>query len=199
MSTSSSRKVDNMEKSKNSKLKLTTLTMAQIAVCTAILCVLSPLAIPLPIPVPFTLQVLAVMLIALVLKPVHALIAQVLYTVLGIVGLPVFSGGKAGFGVILSPTGGFIIGFIIASFLVSLLKGKISGKYALPRYILTSVLIGIPCIYIPGIALYMVYTGSDLWAAIVTLTSFFILIDIAKCVIASLIALPVNKALDKIR
>ena len=77
-----------------SKLKLTTLAMAQIAVCTALLCVLSPLAIPLPIPVPFTLQVLVVVLTALVLKPSYALIAQSLYTLLGIVGLPVFPAEK---------------------------------------------------------------------------------------------------------
>ncbi|MBQ1814980.1 MAG: biotin transporter BioY, partial [Ruminococcus sp.] len=99
-----------MEKKNNSKLKLTTLAMAQIAVSAALLCVLSPLAIPLPIPVPFTLQVLVVIMIALILKPSYAIIAQLIYTVLGIVGLPVFSGGKSGFGTILSPTGGFIIG-----------------------------------------------------------------------------------------
>ncbi len=199
MSTENSKKVDILKNKNRSNLKMTTLTMAQISVCTALLCVLSPLAIPLPIPVPFTLQVFAVILIALVLKPLHALIAQVLYTLLGVVGLPVFSGGKSGFGVILSPTGGFILGFILASFFVSLLKGKIGGKYALLRYILTSVLVGIPCIYIPGIAMYMIYVQTDLLSAIVTLTSVFILIDIAKCVLASLIALPVNKALEKIR
>ena len=84
-----------MEKKNNSKLKLTTLAMAQIAVSAALLCVLSPLAIPLPIPVPFTLQVLVVIMIALILKPSYAIIAQLIYTVLGIVGLPVFSGGKS--------------------------------------------------------------------------------------------------------
>lgn len=199
MSTAILRKVDNMEKSKNSKLKLTTLAMAQIAVCTALLCVLSPLSIPLPIPVPFTLQVLVVILIALILKPVYALIAQLLYTLLGIVGLPVFSGGKSGIGTILSPTGGFIIGFILAAFFVSLAKGKADSKYAVIRYIIAAIVVGIPCIYIPGIAMYMVYVESDLLSAITTLTSFFILVDIAKCVIASLIALPVNKALKKIK
>ena len=117
-----------MEKKNNSKLKLTTLAMAQIAVSAALLCVLSPLAIPLPIPVPFTLQVLVVIMIALILKPSYAIIAQLIYTVLGIVGLPVFSGGKSGFGTILSPTGGFIIGFIIASFFVSLVKEKFGFK-----------------------------------------------------------------------
>lgn len=172
--------------------------MAQIAVCTALMCAAAQITIPLPIPVPFTMQVLMVILIALVLKPLYALIAQLLYTLLGIVGLPVFSGGRGGFGAILSPTGGFIIGFVLAAFFVSLLKGTDGGKWQLPRYILVSICVGIPCIYIPGIILYIVFTGSDLWSAVVALTSFFILMDIAKCIIASLLALPINKALKRI-
>ena len=139
-----------------------------------------------------------VILIALILRPLYALIAQSLYTLLGIIGLPVFSGGKSGVGTILSPTGGFIIGFILAAFLVSLLKGSGEGKFGLVRYILAAVLVGIPAIYLPGIALFMVYTQADLWKAIVTLTSVFILIDLAKCVIAALAAVPLNKALKKI-
>ena len=184
---------------KSSNAKLTTLTMVQIALCTALLCVSALIAIPLPIGVPFTLQVLMVILVALILKPLYALTAQVLYTILGIIGLPVFSGGKSGIGTILSPTGGFIIGFILAAFLVSLLKGNGESKFTVLRYIFVSVAVGIPCIYIPGIAMFMIYTQSDLLKAIVTLTSVFILIDLAKCVIASLIAVPLNKALAKIR
>ncbi len=182
-----------------SKARLTTLAMVQIALCTALMCVAAQITIPLPIGVPFTLQVMMVILIALILKPLYALIAQSLYTLLGIIGLPVFAVGKSGIGTILAPTGGFIIGFIIAAFVVSLLKGSGKGKSGVVRYLLVSILAGIPCIYIPGIALYMVYVQADLWSDVVTLTSVFILIDIAKCVIASLIAIPLNKALSRIK
>ena len=191
-----------MANTQPSKAKLTTLAMVQIALCTALICVSAQLAIPLPIGVPFTLQVLMVMLTALILKPLYSVISLLLYVLLGVVGLPVFSGAKSGIGTILSPTGGFIIGFVLAAFLVSLLKGvlgrKFGGKLTVVRYIIVTVIIGIPVMYIPGIALYMVYTGADLVSAIVTLTSVFILLDIAKCVIASLIAVPLNKALAKI-
>lgn len=198
MSTKDLRKVDNMAETKKSKTKLTTIAMTQIALCTALMCIAAQISIPLPIGVPFTLQVMMVILIALILKPVYSLISQVLYTLLGIVGLPVFTGGRSGLGTILSPTGGFIIGFLIAVFLVSLLKGKNESKYAVARYIAVSVLVGIPAMYIPGIAMYMVYVNTDLFSAIATLTSVFILIDLAKCVIASLIAVPLNKALSRI-
>lgn len=60
--------------------KFSVLTMAQIAVCTALLCVSAWVSIPLPIGVPFTLQLLMVILVALLLKPVYALVAQVLYS-----------------------------------------------------------------------------------------------------------------------
>ena len=191
-----------MANTQPSKAKLTTLAMVQIALCTALICVSAQLAIPLPIGVPFTLQVLMVMLTALILKPLYSVISLLLYVLLGVVGLPVFSGAKSGIGTILSPTGGFIIGCVLAAFFVSLLKGvlgrKLGGKLTVVRYIIVTVIIGIPVMYIPGIALYMVYTGADLVSAIVTLTSVFILLDIAKCVIASLIAVPLNKALAKI-
>ncbi len=181
-----------------SKSKLTILAMGQIAVCAALLCVSAWITIPIPfLSVPFTMQVLMVIMVSLLLKPTYALIAQVLYTLLGIIGLPVFSGYNSGFGAILSPTGGFIIGFIFASFFVSLLKGKLESKFCLVRYILVAIFIGIPCIYIPGIAVYMIYTQADIWTAIVALTSVFILVDIAKCIIASVVAILVKKALKK--
>lgn len=176
-----------------------TVSMCQIAVCAALLCVLSPLAIPTPINVAFTLQVLIVLLTALILSPLQALAAQVIYTLLGIVGLPVFSNYQSGFGVIAGPTGGFILGFILASFLVSLLKGSIDSKWAVVRYIIVAVVVGIPCIYLPGIVGFMLYTGKNFAASFAVVAATFILIDLAKCVIASLLAVPVNMALKKVR
>ncbi len=188
-----------MEKSKTNTLRFTPLTMAQIAVCTALLCVLSPLAIPMPILVPITLQVMIVVLVALILHPVHALIAQLLYTLLGIVGLPVFSGGKSGFAALASPTGGFIIGFIFASFFVSLLKGSGVSTRGVVRYILVAVFVGIPLVYIPGIIWFSVVQQVDLLTSAKLVAASFILVDVAKCVVAALFAVPLNAALKKIK
>lgn len=175
--------------------KLTTLTMARIAVCTALLCVLSPIAIPAPILVPITLQVFVVVLTALILTPLQALTAQGLYTLLGLCGLPVFSGGKGGFAAFASPTGGFIVGFIFASFLISLLKGSGNGKRAAVRFVLVAVFVGIPCIYIPGILWFSLVQQVDLLTSAKLVAASFILLDIAKCTAAALIALPVGKAI----
>lgn len=176
-----------MERSKIN-IKKSTVSMCQTAVCAALLCVLSPLAIPTPLSIAFTLQVMIVILSALILKPLQALAAQVIYTLLGIAGLPVFSGYQSGFGVIAGPTGGFILGFIAASFFVSLLKGSPNGKFALPRYAAVAVAVGIPCIYIPGIVGFMLASGKDFMTAFALVAAAFIPVDLIKCVAAALLA-----------
>lgn len=180
-------------------IRQTTVSITETAVCAALLCVLSPLSIPTAFNIAFTLQVFAVILMALILKPLQALAAQVIYTIIGIIGLPVFAGYQSGFGVIIGPTGGFIIGFIIASFFVSLLKGKEIGKLTIVRYILAAIIIGIPCIYLPGIIGFMNFSGKDFATAFKLVAATFIPVDLIKCVAASLIALPVNAALKRIR
>ncbi|AKB84239.1 biotin transporter BioY [Methanococcoides methylutens] len=72
-------------------------------------------------PIPFTLQVVFVLLAGGMLGSKWGPISMIVYTLLGIAGLPVFSGGASGIGVILGPTGGYIIGFIAAAFVVGFL------------------------------------------------------------------------------
>ncbi len=70
-------------------------------------------------PVPLTLQTLFVFLAGMILKR-YAVIPISLYVVLGALGLPVFHAGVAGFGILLGPTGGYLIGFIGAGLVVGL-------------------------------------------------------------------------------
>jgi biotin transport system substrate-specific component len=66
------------------------------------------------IPVPFTLQTLFVLLAGAVMKR-YAVVPVFLYVLLGALGLPLFHNGLAGIGVLLGPTGGYLIGFIAAA------------------------------------------------------------------------------------
>ncbi len=68
------------------------------------------------VPAPFTLQTFFVLVSAAVMKR-EAVIPVALYVVLGTLGLPIFHNGVAGIGVLLGPTGGYLIGFIPAAFL----------------------------------------------------------------------------------
>ncbi|MBN1104639.1 MAG: biotin transporter BioY, partial [Deltaproteobacteria bacterium] len=77
-------------------------------------------AIPLP-PVPITLQTLVLFVGAGLLGSRLGALSQVIYLLLGIMGLPVFAGGKAGLGVLFGPTGGYLIGFVAGAFVVGLL------------------------------------------------------------------------------
>ena len=81
--------------------------------------------IPIPFsPVPVTLQVFFVLLAGSMLKSKWGSLSMIVYTLLGIAGLPVFAGGSSGIGVLLGPTGGYIIGFILAAYIL----GKLSEK-----------------------------------------------------------------------
>lgn len=174
---------------KNKKHNIFSLT--EIAICTSILCISAYIIIPLPI-IPITLQFFAVVLIAILLKPTHTLTCVSLYIMLGIVGLPVFSGGKSGFGALLSPTGGFIIGFLVGAFLISLFKGK-----SITRNIIVSVICGIIPTYLFGLGFFMIFTESDLFTAVTSVGAVFIFIDIAKCILAPILANTIRYAIKK--
>ncbi|MCU1404494.1 MAG: biotin transporter BioY, partial [Glaciihabitans sp.] len=75
------------------------------------------IAVPLW-PVPITGQTLAVLLVGSTLGAFRGALSMVVYAVLGIVGLPVFTDASSGFHVIAGPTGGYIIGFIFSAALV---------------------------------------------------------------------------------
>ena len=100
--------------------------IAYIALFTALMAICAWITIPFA--VPFTMQTFAVMLAAAVLGARRALISTVLYLALGMIGIPVFSGFAGGAGVLLGPTGGYLIGFIptvlITAWLIKLCRGK---------------------------------------------------------------------------
>lgn len=70
--------------------------------------------------VPFSMQTFFVILTGFVLGPVHGPAAMLLYIAAGAAGLPVFAGGKAGVGVLLGPTGGYLAGFVCCAAIAGL-------------------------------------------------------------------------------
>ena len=103
--------------------------MSLIGLMTALTCVLGPLAIPLPFsPVPISFTNLAVYLAVYVLGMKAGAVSYLVYLLLGMAGLPVFSGFTGGFGKLAGPTGGYLIGFIfmavISGFFIDHFPGK---------------------------------------------------------------------------
>lgn len=96
-----------------STTKLTTKCLVLIALVTALTCILAPFSIPLPFsPVPITLTNLVLYISIYILGWKHASISYLVYLLLGIVGLPVFSGFSGGLFKVAGPTGGYLVGFI---------------------------------------------------------------------------------------
>ena len=101
-----------------------------IALMAALTAVGAVVSIPMPIsPVPVTLQTMFVLLAGFILGPKGGALAMMLYLAAGCLGLPVFSGGKAGLAVFLGPTGGFLAGFIPAAIVCGLAKSTSVKPY----------------------------------------------------------------------
>ena len=103
-----------------------------IALFTAVICIISQLpGIPLPGGVPMTLQTLIIPIAGVVLGPADGFIAALLYLILGMIGLPVFSGFTAGIGILMGATGGFLVSFPLMPLLAGLgdrAGEKLSGR-----------------------------------------------------------------------
>lgn len=91
-----------------------TMDLVLVAAGAGLTAVAAQIAVPLW-PVPITGQTLAVLLVGATLGAVRGSLAMVLYAVLGIVGLPVYSDASSGWSVIAGPTGGYIVGFVFAA------------------------------------------------------------------------------------
>lgn len=133
-------------------------------------------------PVPLTLQTLFVLLAGAVMHR-YAVIPITLYLLLGALGLPVFHNGIAGFGILLGPTGGYLIGFIPAALIVGLAYEVKSA-----RVHIIGLVLGTLIIYAFGISWLLYSTGMGITAALVIGILPFILGDVVKASAAYIIA-----------
>jgi biotin transport system substrate-specific component len=119
--------------------------------------------IPFPL-VPITLQTLFLSLAAALLGGYLGALSQIIYICLGIIGLPVFSGGKAGFGVLMGPTGGYLVGFILGAYIT----GKLIELREKPglAWMTGSMFAGLAVIYALGIVQLMMVAQLSLEKAI---------------------------------
>ena len=175
--------------------KTNTSTITKNALCVAVLTISSYLVLPLPFtPIVLGLQTVAVNLIGLIFSPKHAAYTLFVYILMGLIGLPVFSGGTAGAGKLFGPTGGFYFGFLFAVIAIASLKGKTNDKF---RYMLITIAVGIPIQHFFAVLFMCFYNDFNVWAAFLSVSAPFIFGDVLKCVIAAIIAVPLNKILKK--
>ncbi len=141
--------------------------------------------VPIP-PVPITLQTLFLYLAAIMLGARLATLSQVVYITIGIIGLPVFAGGKAGLGVLFGPTGGYLVGFIPAAYII----GKWNEMLKKPSLIQAalSMVAGTLIIYLFGVFQLSLVAKLGLGKAVAVGALPFLIGDGVKIVAATLIS-----------
>lgn len=170
--------------SKSATTRMNTLDMAYVAMFAAIIAVCSWISIPAT--VPFTLQTFGVFLAVGVLGGKRGTMAVLTYLLLGMIGVPVFSGFAGGIGYMLGSTGGYIVGFIFTALTMWLMESLFGKK----RWVLTfSMLLGILVCYVFGTVWFMwVYANNTgeigWWTALLWCVVPYIIPDVLKILLA---------------
>ena len=153
----------------------------------ALVAIAAQIAIPLPgTPVPMTLQPLAVLLVGGLLGPGLGASAMLFYLALGAAGLPVFTPfGLPGVARLLGPTGGYLLAYPVAAFVV----GRIAGDGRRLARLAFAALAGIVLIHLGGLAQLVMLTGSVSGAARLG-TLPFVLSDLVKVPLVALLLKP---------
>ncbi|MDQ0230708.1 biotin transporter BioY [Metabacillus malikii] len=140
-------------------------------------------------PVPITLQTLGVMLAGSILgarfSPKYAAYSQILFLLLVATGLPLLSGGRGGIGVFVSPSGGYLIGYVAAAYLIGFLIYHMKKKTFFKR-LLVNIIGGIIVIYSFGIPIQAFVMDIPITNALF-LSFVFLPGDLLKCIIATLL------------
>ena len=174
-----------------------TVLIAVFAALIAAMGLVPPISIGI-IPVPVTLQTLGVMLAGAMLGPVRGMLSAVIVVVLSLLGLPILSGGRGGLGVLVGPTGGYLVGWIPGALVVGLLVKfwAIRLPRTALRYVgvaVASIIGGIGVIYAVGVPWTSVSAGVPLGTSALG-SLIFVPGDLIKAVITAIVAVTVHRS-----
>jgi len=173
------------------------LRMTTTAIFAAILCVLSPIAIPLSGPIPFAMQIFAVMLCAVTLDWATAQLAVLLYLLLGLF-LPLFSRGNTGLSAIPGPTGGYIWSYLLMVPVIALFR-RIPVRKRWQEYTAAfcGCLLAIALCYLCGTVQFSLVTGNSFRHSLSVCVVPFVGFDLLKAVAASALGVEMARILEK--
>lgn len=167
---------------KKSKIK----ALTEISLFVAILSVISQISIPVGV-VPITLQIFFICIMGYFLGLKKGLCCILVYILLGMVGLPIFSGFRGGFYVIFSYTGGFILGFVPLTISCGIFKARKIG--------ILSGIIGVIICHLMGILQYSIISQISFEKSFFVVSLPFILKDVLFAILGYFIAIKIKKAL----
>lgn len=177
------------------------------ALFAAVIVVLSQISVAIPVsPVPITGQMLGVFLAGGILGSRLGSLSLLIYVLLGAIGLPVFAGAHGGITVLVGPTGGYIWGFILGSYVLGSIVKRCSPTGDTPgarkvAYISTALgmLACLAIVYLIGTIQLAIVVGIGLMRALVIGVLPFIPLDIAKLLIATVLSVSVRGILVRQR
>ncbi|ALV43491.1 BioY family transporter [Pseudarthrobacter sulfonivorans] len=146
--------------------------------------------------IPITFQTLAVMLTGLMLGPGRGFAAVGLYTLLGLAGLPIFSQGRSGLGILAGPSAGYIIAFPIAAAVVGWLATVVIRRTTRARALLffaSAMVTSIAVVHTLGVAGIALNTKASLGEAFLADLIFYPG-DVIKNILAAVIAVALHRA-----
>lgn len=140
-------------------------------------------------PVPLTFQVFFVLLSGIILGKRLGALSQIVYIGIGAIGAPIFHNFTGGVGIILGPTGGFLIGFVFGAYMAGFFYEKFSNN----KLRFSSLLFSIAPIYIIGVLWLSFITNMTISKAILVGGVPFIPGDIVKVIMVFLVEKKVKK------
>lgn len=179
------------------KQSVTTKQLALIGLMTAVICAAAPFSIPLPFsPVPITFATLAIYLTAFVLGMKLGTVSCLIYLLLGMVGLPVFSSFSGGFAKLVGPTGGYLIGYIFLALITGFFIDHFAGKL---HAAILGLVLGTAVCYLFGTGWLAIQMNLSFKAALAAGVIPYLPGDCAKIIIAIIVGPKLRAAVSKIQ
>lgn len=173
--------------------KLSIYQMTTCAIMAALMCILGPMSVPIGVvPVSFTNLVIYIAVILLGTK--LSTISYLMYLLLGVVGLPVFSGYQGGLPKLSGPTGGYLIGFILMAIVCGIFYEKSKGHSLITG---VGMILGTAIAYAFGTVWFVLMMQCEVAYALTVCVFPFIPFDLIKIVIAIFLGKTVKAALVK--
>jgi biotin transport system substrate-specific component len=177
----------------NEKRRVDLRKMTVIALMAAVMCIVGPFSIPLPVTlVPISFTTLIIFLSVYILGLKAGTLSTAIYLLLGLVGIPVFSGFTGGAAKFAGPTGGYLIGYIFLALICGLFADRFRGN----RWMyLIGMILGLAVCYAFGTAWLAVQTGLTFVAALATGVIPFLIGDALKIAVIIAVAPPLRRML----
>lgn len=171
--------------------KLSAKDICYTGLFTALTAVMAQISVPMPFGVPFTMQTFAVTLTGVTLGAKKGFYATLAYVLLGAAGLPVFANLKGGIGILLGPTGGFLISFPVMAWIIGYCAEKRGAVYPA-----AGLLAGTAANYILGMVMFAAVTGKSCAVAFSACVVPFIPTAIIKMILAGFLGAKLRKKIS---